>query len=74
MYSKHQKVGMMNKWLKLGMYLFFSVSVQASNPFSRAWNQAVRQSLFEQEVEDVNVLHKIDNHLARRYKHNASLA
>lgn len=33
---------------------------------SNAWNRAVRQTLYEQEVEDVNAIHKIDNHLVRR--------
>lgn len=28
--------------------------------------KALRQSLYEQEVEDLNALHKIDNHLVRR--------
>lgn len=37
-----------------------------STAFSRAWRQAVQQSLFEQEVEDLNAVHKIDNHLSRR--------
>ena len=33
---------------------------------SKAWNSAIKQTLFEQQVEDINALHKIDNHLARR--------
>lgn len=33
---------------------------------SKAWNRAIKQTLYEQEVEDVNSVHKIDNHLARR--------
>lgn len=41
-------------------------SSAGSNPLSRLWNKALRQSLYEQEVEDVNAVHKIDNHLARR--------
>lgn len=31
-----------------------------------AWAKAVKQTLFEQEVEDVNSVHKFDNHLERR--------
>lgn len=34
--------------------------------FSKSWNRAIKQTLYEQEVEDVNAVHKIDNHLARR--------
>ena len=33
---------------------------------SRAWANAQKMTVFEQEVEDVNAVHKIDNHLARR--------
>ena len=40
--------------------------VVGGNFLSSAWNRAVRQTLYEQEVEDVNAIHKIDNHLARR--------
>ena len=38
----------------------------SSNVFQRAWNTAIKQTLYEQEVEDINAVHKIDNHLARR--------
>jgi hypothetical protein len=31
-----------------------------------AWKKSVRQAFFEQDVEDLNALHKIDNHLVRR--------
>mmetsp|Transcript_21872 Transcript_21872/g.36597 ORF Transcript_21872/g.36597 Transcript_21872/m.36597 type:complete len:314 (-) Transcript_21872:117-1058(-) len=37
-----------------------------ANIISNAWNRAIRQTLYEQEVEDINSIHKIDNHLARR--------
>ena len=33
---------------------------------SKAWANAQKMTVFEQEVEDVNAVHKIDNHLARR--------
>lgn len=36
------------------------------NFFTNAWSKAVQQTLFEQDVEDRNAIHKIDNHLARR--------
>lgn len=42
------------------------LQVVGGNFLSSAWNRAVRQTLYEQEVEDVNAIHKIDNHLARR--------
>ena len=42
------------------------VIVVAGNFLSNAWNRAVKQTLYEQEVEDVNAVHKIDNHLVRR--------
>eukprot|EP01038_Epipyxis_sp_PR26KG_P015945 gene15945-21635_t len=32
----------------------------------KAWNGAMKQTLYEQEVEDINSVHKIDNHLVRR--------
>lgn len=37
-----------------------------ANFLSRAWNRAIKQTLYEQEVEDINAVHKIDNHLVRR--------
>lgn len=38
----------------------------SGNILSNSWNRAVKQTLHEQEVEDVNAVHKIDNHLVRR--------
>jgi len=38
----------------------------SGNILSNAWTKAVKQTLHEQEVEDVNAVHKIDNHLVRR--------
>ena len=45
-----------------------SISLTAANGnfLSNAWNKAVKQTLHEQEVEDINAVHKIDNHLVRR--------
>ena len=40
--------------------------VCSSNVFANHWLRAVRQTMFEQEVEDCNAVHKVDNHLARR--------
>lgn len=37
-----------------------------SSSLSRSWNRALRQTIYEQEVEDINAVHKIDNHLVRR--------
>ena len=36
------------------------------NILSRTFNRAIRQTMFEQEIEDKNALHKLDNHIARR--------
>jgi len=41
------------------------ISVDA-NYLSKAWNRALKQTMFEQEVEDENSVHRIDNHLVRR--------
>ena len=43
-----------------------SLNVVSGNFLSNAWNKAVKQTLHEQEVEDINAVHKIDNHLVRR--------
>jgi hypothetical protein len=34
--------------------------------FRKVFSTALKQSLFEQDVEDRNAMHKVDNHLARR--------
>ena len=49
-------------------FLLFFVLLEAAkaNFLSNAWNRAVKQTLHEQEVEDINSVHKIDNHLVRR--------
>jgi hypothetical protein len=36
------------------------------NAFGRSWSRAIKQTMFEQGVEDTNSLHKIDNHIVRR--------
>jgi hypothetical protein len=36
------------------------------NILSSTWTKAVKQTLFEQEIEDNNSIHRIDNHLVRR--------
>lgn len=41
--------------------------VSGSRTFlSRSWIRAIKQTLYEQEVEDKNAIHRIDNHLVRR--------
>jgi len=40
--------------------------VAKSSSISKAWSRALQQTIYEQEVEDINAVHKIDNHLARR--------
>lgn len=37
-----------------------------ANILSKAFSMAVKQTLFEQEIEDLNSLHKFDDHLVRR--------
>ena len=37
-----------------------------SSMLSTVWEKAVMQSLYEQEIEDDNSIHRIDNHLVRR--------
>jgi hypothetical protein len=44
----------------------FVAKLVAGNTLGGAWNRALKQTFFEQEIEDRNALHKIDNHLARR--------
>ena len=42
------------------------VQCVGGNWISNALSTSLRQTLFEQEVEDINSVHKIDNHLVRR--------
>ena len=41
-------------------------NVVDANFIAKAWANALRMTMFEQEVEDVNAVHRIDNHLVRR--------
>lgn len=41
-------------------------SLVEANIIRNLWSVAVKQTFYEQEVEDVNAVHKIDNHLVRR--------
>eukprot|EP01039_Chlorochromonas_danica_P000255 gene255-274_t len=50
----------------IGFFLISWLFVAHGNPLLKAWKQAIRQSLYEQEVEDVNSVHRFDNHLVRR--------
>lgn len=36
------------------------------NILQNAWTRAIKQTLYEQEIEDMNAINKIDNHLVRR--------
>jgi hypothetical protein len=45
--------------------LSYVISTQCISLF-QVWCRAVRQTMHEQEVEDINSIHKIDNHLVRR--------
>ena len=48
------------------LVVWFPCSGSGSNVFSQHWLRVVKQTMFEQEVEDVNAAHKVDNHLCRR--------
>lgn len=47
------------------LILAFSIHSE-SNILSNSWTRAVKQTLYEQEVEDVNAVHKVNSHLVRR--------
>ncbi|KAJ1436700.1 ubiquitin fusion degradation protein UFD1-domain-containing protein [Ochromonadaceae sp. CCMP2298] len=53
-------------WIAALLACALQWSACSANILGKAWNRAVRQTLYEQEVEDVNSVHKIDNHLVRR--------
>ena len=54
-------------WLAAVLCILFAGSLGAQGSFiSKAWANAQKMTVFEQEVEDVNSVHKIDNHLVRR--------
>ena len=42
------------------------VSPAYSSYFSTIWFKAIKQTMFEQEIEDVNAVHRSDDHLVRR--------
>ena len=46
--------------------IFLFINITRASIFTKIWSRALKQTLFEQEVEDVNAIHKIDNHLVRR--------
>jgi len=48
------------------LVLCWSAAVATGNVLTTAWTRAIRQTLYEQEVEDCNAVHRIDNHLVRR--------
>lgn len=50
----------------LSVLILLLVDCINGNIFSSTWTKAVKQTLFEQEIEDENSLHRIDNHLVRR--------
>lgn len=43
-----------------------AIKIARCNIINKIWTKALRQTLFEQSVEDENSLHKMDNHLVRR--------
>eukprot|EP01041_Mallomonas_annulata_P001416 gene1416-2714_t len=43
-----------------------SVASDVGNIIFKSWTKAVKQTMYEQSVEDENALHKMDNHLVRR--------
>lgn len=55
-------------WVQLMLLCMISVylALIEGSFISKAWANAQKMTVFEQEVEDVNSVHKIDNHLARR--------
>ena len=49
----------------LSLLLLVCSSINA-NILTSTWTKAIKQTLFEQEIEDNNSIHRIDNHLVRR--------
>ena len=49
--------------LSLLLLVFSSIN---ANILTSTWTKAIKQTLFEQEIEDNNSIHRIDNHLVRR--------
>lgn len=48
------------------LILFATQCLAGSGPLFNVWSRAMKQSLYEQEVEDYNSLQKFDNYLVRR--------
>ena len=46
-------------------FQYFQVAVEG-NALLNSWSRALKLTLYEQEVEDTNAVHKIDNHLVRK--------
>lgn len=58
-------------FLKACIFILCTASIlvdsKASNQgFAGGWSRALKMTLYEQELEDVNAVHRIDNHLVRR--------
>ena len=50
----------------LSLFIILLIDNINANIFTTGWKTAVKQTLFEQEVEDTNSIHRINNHLVRR--------
>jgi len=54
------------KLILLSLFIILLIDNINANIFTTGWKTAVKQTLFEQEVEDTNSIHRINNHLVRR--------
>jgi hypothetical protein len=52
--------------IKLCLLIVCILNTIYGNIITSAINRALKQTLYEQDVEDLNAIHKIDNHLVRR--------
>lgn len=52
--------------IKLFLLIVCILNTIYGNIITSAINKALKQTLYEQDVEDLNAIHKIDNHLVRR--------
>ena len=52
--------------LSLLLSLLLLICSINANILTSTWSKAIKQTLFEQEIEDNNSIHRIDNHLVRR--------
>jgi ubiquitin fusion degradation protein 1 len=57
---------MATKYILTTLLCIFYGKISLGNMLTKAFSMAVKQTLFEQEVEDLNSLHKFDDHLVRR--------